>query len=157
VLLGLPGIVLFKVVSTMDSMVGYKTPQYLRFGWCGARLDDAMNFLPSRLTWLVIAAVATVLPGLSGRKAWRVGLEQHSVLLGPNSGWSEAATAGALQRRIVGPIWLKGVLVTELWVGDAADPALATAADVKRAVALAVWSGVAVALCGAAIVHWFTG
>ncbi len=51
----LPGIVLFKVVSTMDSMVGYKTPRYLQFGWCGARLDDVMNYVPARLTWLLIA------------------------------------------------------------------------------------------------------
>ena len=56
VLPGLPGLVVFKVVSTMDSMVGYKTPRYLRFGWCGARLDDVMNFVPARLTWLLIAA-----------------------------------------------------------------------------------------------------
>ena len=47
-----PGCVLFKIVSTMDSMVGYKTPRYLRFGWCGARLDDVMNYMPARLTWL---------------------------------------------------------------------------------------------------------
>ena len=52
VLAGLPGLVIFKVVSTMDSMVGYKTPRYLRFGWCGARLDDVMNFVPARVTWL---------------------------------------------------------------------------------------------------------
>src|SRR5262249_32268645 len=108
VLLGLPGVVLFKVVSTMDSMVGYKTARYLRFGWCGARLDDGMNYLPARLTWLVVAVLAFAMPGFSGRKAWRVGLTQHSVLLGPNSGWSEAATAGALERRLVGPIWLRG-------------------------------------------------
>ena len=55
---GLPGIVLFKVVSTMDSMVGYKTPLYLRFGWCGARLDDVMNWLPARINWLLIALCA---------------------------------------------------------------------------------------------------
>ena len=54
VLGGVPGIVLFKIVSTMDSMVGYKTPQYLRFGWCGARLDDVMNYVPARLTWLAL-------------------------------------------------------------------------------------------------------
>lgn len=143
-LLGLPGIVLFKIVSTMDSMVGYKTPQYLRFGWWGARLDDVMNYVPARLTWLVIAAVALLLPGLSGRKAWRVGLGQHAVLLGPNSGWSEAATAGAVERRIVGPIWLKGVLVTDLWVGDPSDPPLATASDVLRATILVVVVGLAV-------------
>ena len=66
VLAGLPGLVLFKVVSTMDSMVGYKTPRYLRFGWCGARLDDVMNYLPARITWLVIAALAALLPGVLG-------------------------------------------------------------------------------------------
>jgi adenosylcobinamide-phosphate synthase len=91
----------------------------------------------------VIVGVAFLLPGLSGRKAWRVGLEQHAVLLGPNSGWSEAATAGALERRIVGPIWLEGVLVTDRWVGDAADPALETARDVSRAVTLTVSAGLA--------------
>lgn len=149
---GLPGIALFKIVSTMDSMVGYKTPLYLRFGWCGARLDDVMNYLPARLTWLLIVTVALVLPGLSARKAWRVGLDQHAVLLGPNSGWSEAATAGALERRIVGPIWLKGVQVTDVWVGDPADPPLATASDVRRAMVLTAIVGLAsVALAAGAI------
>jgi adenosylcobinamide-phosphate synthase len=144
VLAGLPGLVLFKIVSTMDSMVGYKTPRYLRFGWCGARLDDVMNYLPARLTWLLITLVAFALPGLSGRKAWAVGLAQHAVLLGPNAGWSEAATAGALARRIVGPIWLQGAQVTDVWVGDAGDPPLATADDVRRAMALVVVTGLVV-------------
>jgi adenosylcobinamide-phosphate synthase len=58
VVLGLPGLLLFKVASTMDSMVGYKTPRYLKFGWCGARLDDVMNFIHARLTWLLLAFVA---------------------------------------------------------------------------------------------------
>jgi len=144
VLAGLPGLVLFKIVSTMDSMVGYKTPQYLRFGWCGARLDDVMNYVPARLTWLVIVGIALVAPGLSGRKAWRVGLAQHALLLGPNSGWSEAATAGALMRRIVGPIWLKGVQVTDLWIGDPDDPPLSTRSDVVRAMALTLGAGLTV-------------
>jgi adenosylcobinamide-phosphate synthase len=152
VIAGIPGIVVFKVVSTMDSMVGYKTPRYLRFGWCGARLDDVMNYLPARITWLVIAAIAAVLPAFSGRKAWRVGLGQHGLLLGPNSGWSEAATAGALERQIVGPIWLNGVLVTDLWIGDVSDPPLATSGDVMRALALCVLSGLAVAAVGSAVI-----
>jgi adenosylcobinamide-phosphate synthase len=145
---GLPGIVVFKVVSTMDSMVGYKSPRYLRFGWCGARLDDVMNYLPARMTWLVLAGVATLLPACSGVKAWTVGLRQHALLLGPNAGWSEAATAGALRRKLVGPIWLKGVQVTELWIGDAADPPLATAADITRAMILVALSGVSIAAAG---------
>jgi adenosylcobinamide-phosphate synthase len=151
VIAGLPGIVVFKVVSTMDSMVGYKTPRYLRFGWCGARLDDVLNYLPARITWLVIAAIAALLPAFSGRKAWCVGLRQHGLLLGPNSGWSEAATAGALERQVVGPIWLEGVQVTDLWIGDASDPPLQTGGDVKRAVALVVLSGLLVAAAGSAV------
>jgi adenosylcobinamide-phosphate synthase len=155
VLAGLPGLVVFKVVSTMDSMVGYRTTQYLRFGWCGARLDDAMNYVPARLTWLLIALVAAVVPACSGRKAWSIGLEQHALLFGPNSGWSEAATAGALQRRIVGPIWLNGALVTDRWIGAATDPPLETATDVTRAVVLAVSSGlVATALAGFIALRW---
>jgi adenosylcobinamide-phosphate synthase len=141
VLGGLAGLVLFKVISTMDSMIGYKSERYLRFGWCGARLDDVMNYVPARLTWLIIVMVSAVVPGLSARKAWAVGLGQHALLLGPNSGWSEAATAGAVQRRIVGPIWLKGVMVTDLWVGDSGDPALETASDVTRSIVLVVVTG----------------
>jgi adenosylcobinamide-phosphate synthase len=157
VIAGLPGMVLFKVVSTMDSMVGNKTPRYLQFGWCGARLDDAMNYLPARMTWLVIAAIAALLPAFSGRKAWRVGLGQHGLLLGPNSGWSEAATAGALQRQIVGPIWLQGVLVTDRWIGDASDPPLETSSDVMRALVLSLLSGLSVATLSSAVIlgsHW---
>jgi adenosylcobinamide-phosphate synthase len=155
VLGGLPGLVLFKVVSTMDSMVGYKTPRYLRFGWCGARLDDAMNYLPARITWLVIAVLAALLPSYSGRKAWNVGLRQHGLLLGPNSGWSEAATAGALERQIVGPIWLKGVQVTDLWIGDAADPHFETAADMTRGMMLVVLTGLVVAaLASVVLLRW---
>lgn len=142
---GLPVLTLFKIVSTMDSMVGYRTPRYREFGWCGARLDDVMNFVPARLTWLLVALIAAVLPGYSGRKALRVGMEQHALLPGPNAGWSEAAVAGALGRRLVGPIWLKGQLVTEQWLGDPADPPLATAADYRRASRLVAISGITAA------------
>ncbi|MEO8480623.1 MAG: adenosylcobinamide-phosphate synthase CbiB [Acidobacteriota bacterium] len=142
---GLPGLLLFKIVSTMDSMVGYKTPRYLDFGWCGARLDDVLNFVPARLTWLLIAAIAAVVPGASARKAFACGLRQHSVLPGPNSGWSEAATAGAIQRRLVGPIWMKGAQVTAVWIGDPLDPPAGDHADVLRALRVVVASGLVAA------------
>ena len=58
----------------MDSMVGYKSERYLRFGWCGARSDDLMNWIPARITWLLLAAVALLLPGYSARKSLIVGL-----------------------------------------------------------------------------------
>jgi adenosylcobinamide-phosphate synthase len=147
---GLPMLMLFKIVSTMDSMVGYKTPRYLRFGWCGARLDDVMNFVPARLTAVVIAAMASVLAGCSGRKAVRIALAQHAWLPSPNSGWSEAAAAGALQRRLVGPIWRNGEMVTDIWVGERSDPTLATEADVQRALVLVAATGIAAAAAACA-------
>ena len=145
-LLGIPGLVLFKVVSTMDSMVGFRTPQYLRFGWCGAHLDDLMNFLPARLTWLLITLIAAVLPGYSARKAFSVGLGQYRLFPSPNSGWSEGATAGAIQRRLVGPVWVKGKLVTDLWIGDPGDPEAATHGDVRRAIVLILMAGLLAAV-----------
>ena len=130
---GLPGVVVFKVVSTMDSMVGYRTDRYRDFGWCGARLDDLLNLLPARASWLLIAAAAALVPGASGRAALRHGWRQHAVVPGPNAGWSEAALAGAIRRRLAGPIWLGGRLVTEVWIGDPHAVPGGTADDYRRA------------------------
>jgi len=135
-LLGLPGLVTFKVVSTMDSMVGYKTDRYRKFGWCGARLDDAMNWIPARLSWLFISLVSFYLPGGAIRKGLKIGWKQHGLVPGPNAGWSEATAAGALQFRLVGPIWRAGELVTEIWLGDPTDPAAGSSDDVRRAALL---------------------
>ena len=132
-LAGVPGLVVFKTVSTMDSMVGYKTARYLRFGWCGARLDDLMNLLPARLAWLLIACAAALTPGGSARAALRIGWRQHAIVPGPNAGWSEAALAGAIRRRLAGPIWLGGCQVTDVWVGDPADAPAGTSADCRQA------------------------
>lgn len=137
-LLGLPGIVLFKVISTMDSMVGYRTPRYIAFGWCGARLDDLFNLVPARLTYLLMAGVALLLPGYSGRKALVVGWRQHGLVPGPNSGWSEAAAAGAVQRRLVGPVWQDGQLITEVWIGDEGDAEGGLPGDLRRMCVLVV-------------------
>jgi len=150
---GLPGLVLFKVVSTMDSMVGFKTPPYLRFGWCGARLDDVMNYVPARLTWLLVALAAAVLPACSARRALRVGWRQHGALPSPNSGWPEAATAGGMQRRLVGPIWRRGQLVTDIWIGDPGDPPAESHDDFRRAARLVIGAGLlSAALAAGAIV-----
>jgi len=151
VLAGLPGLVLFKVVSTMDSMVGYKTEGYLKFGWCGARLDDVMNYVPARLTWLLVAVVAAVVPGGSAAGALHIGWQQHGVLPSPNSGWPEAAMAGAIRRRLVGPIWRQGQLVTDLWIGDRDDPPAGTADDFRRAAWITVGAGILAAALGSGL------
>jgi adenosylcobinamide-phosphate synthase len=123
-------------------MVGYKTARYLRFGWCGARLDDLMNYIPARLAWLILGLSALPFSNLSPRKGWRIGLEQHSVLPGPNPGWSEATMAGVLQRRLIGPIWKDGALVTRLWIGDPDDPEGGTDDDLNQAMRVTICSAV---------------
>ena len=131
-ILGLPGVVFFKVVSTMDSMVGFRTSQYRYFGWCGARLDDVLNFIPARLTYLGMVLVAFFMPGCSARKALLIGWRQHALVPGPNSGWSEATAAGALQRRLVGPVWQGGTQVTDVWLGDGDDLEGGQPGDMRR-------------------------
>jgi adenosylcobinamide-phosphate synthase len=156
VLLGLPGLLLFKVASTMDSMVGYKTPKYLRFGWCGARLDDIMNYLPARMAWLLLGFTSLFFPGLSARKAWAVGWRQHSILPGPNPGWSEATIAGAIQRRLIGPIWKDGQCVTEIWIGSPEDqPAGIDDQDLSRSIRLIVVSSLLALMSLCAFVSWW--
>ncbi len=135
-LLGTPGLILFKVANTLDSMIGYKDDRYLRFGWFGARWDDFMNYVPARLSWLMLSAAAWILPGFSGRGAFQIGWEQHGILPSPNSGWPEAAMAGALGIRLVGPVYQQGILVTDLWLGDPAHPSGASARDVARGMGL---------------------
>ncbi len=138
--LGPLGAVLYKIVSTMDSMVGYKTPRYLRFGWCGARLDDVANYPFARWSAALIAGFASVLPRYSARKAWRSARAFHQVIPGPNSGWPEAAMAGALGIRLIGPIYKGGNLVADLWIGEPGDPAGASPADIRRSYTLLILS-----------------
>lgn len=134
---GVPGMVFFKVASTLDSVVGYKNERYLHFGWAGARLDDVMNWIPARLTWIATAITAALLPGYSGSKALRIGWQQYHLIPSPNSGWSEASFAGALQRRLAGPIWSQGVLVNTLWLGLDSDLPAETPADMRKGLFLA--------------------
>lgn len=98
---GLPGLLAYRAVNTLDAMVGHHSPRYENFGWASARADDVAGYVPARLTAVLTAAVAPVL-GSSGRGAlavtWRDGRRHPS----PNAGMSEAAFAGALGVRLGG-------------------------------------------------------
>ena len=120
-LVGIPGMLAFKVISTMDSMIGYRNARYLHFGWFGARADDLMNWMPARLTWVLLSASAWALPGYDGRMAWSIGLSKHQYMLGPNAGWGQAATAGALRVQLVGEKWKNGRLQHSAWLGHPDD------------------------------------
>lgn len=141
------GGVFFKIVSTMDSMVGYKNERYLRFGWCGARTDDVANYLPARWSFLLLSFFSLLVPGCSARKALRCGLKYHAYVPGPNSGWSEATMAGALQIRLIGPIYKGGVKVANIWLGLPSDPEGAKPAHIRRSYFLLILSTLSTLFC----------
>jgi adenosylcobinamide-phosphate synthase len=116
-LLGLPGLFLYKAANTMDSMVGYKNYRYARFGKMAARADDVINFLPARLTALLMVASA-ILAGLDYRESWRILRRDAKNASSPNAGWPEAAMAGALGVRLGGPSTYFGQVVQKPFIGE---------------------------------------
>lgn len=121
VILGVPGALAYKMINTLDSMVGYRNDRYLLFGRASARLDDAANFIPARLSVLIIAAAAAVLPHMSGAGALRVGMSEGRRHKSPNAGFPEAAFAGALNIRLGGPSIYHGRQVDKPFIGSAFD------------------------------------
>jgi adenosylcobinamide-phosphate synthase len=108
----------YKAVSTLDSMVGYKNERYLHLGWASARMDDLLNFIPARLTALLMI-LAAPLAGLSSRGAIRVTLRDRLKHPSPNSGHPEAAAAGALGVQLGGKAFYGG---KESWKQTIGDP-----------------------------------
>lgn len=94
---------LYKGVSTLDSMVGYKNERYHDFGWASARMDDILNFIPARVTSMIILA-AVFLLGYNYEEAKNVLIKDRHKSSSPNSGWSEAPIAGALEIYFGGPL-----------------------------------------------------
>ncbi|MDO8445318.1 MAG: adenosylcobinamide-phosphate synthase CbiB [Deltaproteobacteria bacterium] len=114
---GPPLAMAYKAVNTLDSMVGYKNERYLYFGRASARLDDLVNYIPARLTALLIAFAAFVLRK-DWRGAWKIMLRDRRNHPSPNSGYPEAAVAGALGRRLGGLSYYGGVPSNKPFIGD---------------------------------------
>ena len=133
-LLGLPGIFAFKTASTLDSMIGHRSPKYLQFGWAAARLDDVFSWIPARLSALIICAAAVALPETRAGHGLRVMLKDARKHRSPNAGWPEAAAAGALGLALGGPRAYGGAAAPEPWLGD--GRARATIADIAAALTL---------------------
>jgi adenosylcobinamide-phosphate synthase len=126
---GVPGLLGYRAVNTLDAMVGHRSVRYARFGWAAARLDDVANVVPARLTAGLAAAVAPAVGGdpvRALRTAARDGRKHPS----PNSGVSEAAFAGALGLRLGGRNVYRGRVEERPVLGDGAAP---TPADIRRA------------------------
>jgi adenosylcobinamide-phosphate synthase len=121
-MLGGPALAIaYKAVNTLDSMVGYKNERYLHFGWASARFDDLANFIPARLTGLLMVLAAPIC-ALSGGSAWRIMRRDCRNHSSPNSGFPEAAAAGALGVRLGGINRYFGRLIEKPTIGDAARP-----------------------------------
>jgi adenosylcobinamide-phosphate synthase len=120
----------YKVVNTMDSMIGYRNQRYLHFGRFAARLDDAVHFLPSRLCALCMILAAWFC-GLDARGAWRVWRRDRCNHASPNSAQTEAVAAGALGVRLGGDAFYFGTLHHKPTIGDAVRPI--KSADIRRA------------------------
>jgi adenosylcobinamide-phosphate synthase len=130
VLLGLPGIAVYKAINTADSMIGHRTARHAAFGWAAARLDDVVNLPASRLAALLLV-IAAGLGGCDARAALRAAWRDAGRHRSPNAGWPEAAMAGALGLRLAGPRVYGDQRVEDAWMGN--GRADAGADDIDRA------------------------
>jgi len=118
VLLGFPGLLGYKAINTLDSMIGHRDPRYRGFGRVAARLDDAVNWVPARLAAALLAGAALALPGASAGAALRIAFRDAGHHRSVNAGWPEAAMAGALGFALAGPRRYGGRTVEDAWMGD---------------------------------------
>ncbi|MEY8015749.1 cobalamin biosynthesis protein [Mycobacterium servetii] len=142
---GAPAVLAYRGVNTLDSMIGYRSPRYARFGWAAARLDDAVNYVAARATAALVVICAPLVGGSppGAARAWRRDAAAHP---SPNAGVVEAAFAGALGVRLGGPTRYRHELELRPTLGDGGPPGVA---DLRRAVALsAVVQVVAALLAG---------
>ncbi len=114
---GVVFLILFKVVSTLDSMVGYKTEKYREIGWAGARLDDLMNFVPARLS-LIILFLGSIFSGLNPLSGFRTYLRDRLKHESPNSAHSESFVAGTIRARLGGPTRYSDGIKDKPWLGE---------------------------------------
>lgn len=120
----------YKAVNTMDSMVGYKNDKYLYFGRAAAKFDDVMNFLPSRISGILMV-LASPMAGLDGKNAWKIFKRDRLCHASPNSAQTEAVMAGALRVQLAGDAWYFGKKHEKPTIGDPIRPV--EIADIARA------------------------
>lgn len=150
---GLPLAFFYKAVNTLDSMVGYKNERYIKFGRVSARLDDAMNYIPARLTGVLIIFSAHLMAVFSsaftfadGLRSWRIMIRDGKKHPSPNAGLPESAMAGALGVRLGGPSYYGGVLSDKPWLGDGDGPLQPAGYKSLALLALSGFSGAGLAV-----------
>lgn len=148
---GAPLAMAYKMINTLDSMIGYKNETYREFGKYAARIDDAANWLPARISVLLIAAASQMLAG-RGWAVLQTAFTDGSKHASPNAGFPEAAFAGALKIRLGGPNRYHGQMVYKPFIGNAFFPP--TPGDIGRACDLMYLSALlwAAAVSGLALI-----
>ena len=136
VLSGFPGLLVYKAVNTMDSMIGHRTPKYRAFGMTAARLDDVLNLIPARLAGLFIVFASLFAPTANPRQSLKVMFRDSHKHRSLNAGWPEGAMAGALDLALAGPRRYAEYTVNDPWIGD--GRAQATPKDISRGLYLYV-------------------
>ncbi len=101
-LFGLPGIFIYRAVNTMDSMIGYKSEKYINFGWAAAKLDDFLNYLPSRLIGFTSILLSAIILKLNYIAGFKCAIKEQANHNSPSAGWFEATVAGCLNIRLGG-------------------------------------------------------
>jgi len=146
---GLPGVLIYKVVNTADSMIGYKTDKYRDFGYAAARLDDILNWVPARVTAGLICLTARPL------QSFKVVLADAPLHRSPNAGWPETAMAAVLGIALAGPRVYDGKPVNYPFVNAAARHQLEPK-DIRRAVFVLniVWAGFAALMLGGIVINY---
>ena len=129
--------VLHRSANVLDALWGKKNEKYIRFGTFAARLDDALNFVPARLSLPCIAFASRIIPNLRHNDILPVGWKYRAAHESPNSAWSEAAFAGALGLRLGGPVSYKGIPANYHWIGTGRTKA--SASDLALAIRL-MWT-----------------
>jgi len=117
---GAPLALAYRAVNTLDSMVGHKDERFREIGWASARLDDALNFIPSRLTGLLLV-LSAALCREDAAGAWRILRRDRLLHASPNAGHPESAVAGALGLRLGGPISYAGETMDKPWLGEGTE------------------------------------
>lgn len=143
-LLGLPGIIIYKLINTADSMIGYLTETHREFGWAAARLDDLLNWVPARISGALLC-IASANPA-----SWAVMRDDAQYHRSPNAGWPEAAMAGGLDIALSGPRMYYGQMTSDPYVHVAGvrdlDPS-----HIQAAITL-LWKGWAILLTLTALI-----
>jgi len=147
--MGLPGILLYKIANTADSMIGYRTPRHEAFGWAAARLDDVLNWIPARLTAVLIALTFGVM------RHWRGIAADARRHRSPNAGWPEAAMAHGIGVALAGPRSYHGEMRDFPFVNPGGAKEIGPA-EITLAVAVMwrAWALFVALMAGAALLLW---